>query len=176
MKATGHIYGLEDPRTGEIRYVGMTVQPLAVRLGEHCTASKIKVKTHKNSWIKSLVQLNMRPTIISIQVLPIEDLSLAEVYWIAFFRAQGLPLTNATDGGEGASNGHEISVEGRRRISEAQKALRSRPVIELNSGKIYRSGREAERHLNLYANAVPRVLSGKQKQAAGYRFQLVQGE
>lgn len=35
LAMTGTVYGLVDPRPDQIRYVGETVQPLAVRLSGH---------------------------------------------------------------------------------------------------------------------------------------------
>lgn len=172
---TGFIYSLVDPHTGEIRYVGKTTQKLHTRLQAHLAPSKILAKTHKNSWIKSLS--GSRPLISMIQELDSSDLDSAEVYWIKFFREQGCPLTNLTDGGEGASPGRKNpqTPEGRRRIAEFQRLMRGRPVIETISGRSYPSGRAAEAALNLYEGAVGRVLSGKQRQAAGFQFRL-QGE
>ena len=51
------IYSLSDPRTGEIRYVGKTVN-LKRRLYGHLYDDE---KTHKSAWIKSLKRLGLKP-------------------------------------------------------------------------------------------------------------------
>jgi len=175
MEGTGHIYGLEDPRTGEIRYVGQTIQGLRDRLWEHICPSKTRAKTHKNSWIVGLRRLGLIPEIVPIQSLPISQLSKAEIFWISELRSRGYRLTNGTDGGEGTTAGkpRSFTEEGRKRCSENARRVHSVPVIEMTTGVLYPSAREAERGLNLYSNAVGRVLSGKQKQAAGYIFRRI---
>lgn len=45
------IYSLNDPETGEVRYVGKTVSPLYKRLSSHY---RDKSKSYKTFWIYSL--------------------------------------------------------------------------------------------------------------------------
>lgn len=130
MGNPGYIYGLEDPRTGEIRYVGKTVQKLSKRIESHCTPSKLAARTHKNSWLKNLRNEGLKPEAVVIQVLPEADLSTAEIYWISTLRDRGFDLTNGTDGGDGATAGkHQISVAGREKLSRLMsERQRGRPA------------------------------------------------
>ncbi len=48
------IYGLIDPRTGELRYVGQTKDNLHKRLRRH-VASRNWGETYVQSWIRALV-------------------------------------------------------------------------------------------------------------------------
>lgn len=115
------IYGLFDPRTGELRYVGKTVSSLKKRLREHLSYQKTKGHTHRENWIKSLLSLNLRPDIQLIQAFNTEaDMDAAEVYWIKFFRDEGCDLVNKTDGGEG-STGYRHSAEIRAKMSALKK-------------------------------------------------------
>jgi hypothetical protein len=43
------IYGLIDPRTSEVRYVGKTIKPLAYRLSAHLCPSELAQGSHKAS-------------------------------------------------------------------------------------------------------------------------------
>ena len=54
------IYGLQDPITGELRYIGRTARTVAKRLYEHIKDSK-KLITHKDKWIQSLLRSGRRP-------------------------------------------------------------------------------------------------------------------
>lgn len=51
-------------------------------------------------------------------------LCAAEIWWIAFGKACGWPLTNLTDGGDGSA-GHEVSPETREKLSAS---MRGRPL------------------------------------------------
>jgi len=98
------IYELRDPRDPECRprYVGITVKALDKRLVAHLTKNNLVTRTHKNNWIKSLLEKKVIPTIHLIEeVENWEESCEIEKYWIKEFREQGYNLTNSTDGGEG---------------------------------------------------------------------------
>lgn len=142
------IYGLFDPRDGELRYIGKSEAGLKRRLAEHLMPSYLATPSHKNSWIKGLLAEGVQPVGVVLQRLSTSaELCDAERYWIAFFRAQGCRLTNMTDGGEGlvglakspetiakmraAKLGRKLSAETRakmrasalgRKLTEADKA------------------------------------------------------
>jgi hypothetical protein len=108
------IYGLLDGETLELRYIGQTAKPLAVRFLQHCGCHSANV--HLNNWLKSC-----RPNIITLEREP-EDLDAAEIKWIADMRAQGARLLNLTDGGCGGGNrGRRFSPAHRSKISAALK-------------------------------------------------------
>lgn len=94
MKLTT-IYGLIDPRNGELRYIGKS-HKLRERFLEHLSG---KGKTHKDKWIRQLLSLGLQPELIVIEET--EDWVEAEKFYIAYFRSIGANLTNLTDGGEG---------------------------------------------------------------------------
>lgn len=59
----------------------------------------------KANWIRSLVKFGLTYDIAILEVIhSADDLPIAERWWIAYARACGWPLTNATDGGEGLLN------------------------------------------------------------------------
>ncbi len=96
------IYTLSDPRTGEVRYVGWTVD-VARRLYLHIWHSTRRWEKHryKSRWIRSLTKLGISPTIAVIEDGHGDGWKFAEPKWIAYYRAAGCRLTNLTDGGEG---------------------------------------------------------------------------
>jgi hypothetical protein len=101
MKPTT-IYGLYDPETDAIRYVGKTNQKLPKRLVAHCQEKR---KCHRTNWIQQLVRRGLRPIIEPIETIfgewPWQE---SEKWWIAEFKRLGANLTNNTSGGDGVPN------------------------------------------------------------------------
>jgi hypothetical protein len=97
------IYGLVDPNTNEIRYIGKSTSGLS-RPREHLKPSAyLKQKNHKANWIKHLVSNNQLPYIVVLQEAETkEELTQLEIKFIAEYRNKGYKLTNGTNGGEGA--------------------------------------------------------------------------
>lgn len=127
------IYGLVDPDTLQIRYIGKA-KNLVIRITNHFKESKLKYITHKNNWIKFLLSSNKFPKIIILEKCTEESLNKCEIKWIKFYREQGANLTNGTDGGDGgrlvgnslekmrkSKTGTKLSSETRLKMSIAQK-------------------------------------------------------
>lgn len=93
------IYGLEDPRTNRIRYVGVTVREKQ-RLNEHLSRAVTGGKTHRDCWIRSLITLGLRPVYRVLERGAGEGWQDRERFWISEHRLTG-DLVNHTDGGEG---------------------------------------------------------------------------
>jgi len=109
------IYILVDP-SGEIRYAGKTDYSLAKRLCVHISKARKGEKGHKNNWIRSLLKNQQLPT-IQLVGKATGNWQKEEKAWIAYFRAEGIRLTNIADGGEGAS-GSVRSTESRKKMSK----------------------------------------------------------
>lgn len=115
-----YIYGLIDPITNRIRYIGYTKNKnpkmrLYGHISEAKTLSKPSSKNnHKNNWIRKLLNLNIRPRFIIIEIVPFSKRKKKEKEWIAFFGKEN--LVNATDGGDGGLG---------RRATEEEKLARS---------------------------------------------------
>jgi hypothetical protein len=105
------IYALSDPRTTEIRYIGKSSSGLK-RARAHLQPSRIKkTRTKCGNWIKSLIKLNLKPTIEEVEIHQNhDDLIQAEIFYVSYFRSLGFNLTNHTTGGEGTP-GHKQSFE-----------------------------------------------------------------
>jgi len=115
------IYGLVDPRTLLVRYVGKTSSGMKRPLS-HNEPSRLAARPcHRASWILSLRVEGLRYEIAVLEV--VDDphlLNDAECWWIAFGRACGWDLTNHTDGGEGTI-GLKFTDMHRARLREARK-------------------------------------------------------
>lgn len=110
------IYGLIDPRTGCIRYVGKTVRP-AQRLKLHLTDPE---DNYKARWVRSLQREGLNPEMVILQWVHESAWESAEQWWIAHFREHGADLTNGTAGGDGCHNPPDWV---RARMGEAHKGL-----------------------------------------------------
>jgi hypothetical protein len=153
------IYALVDPRTGAVRYVGVTKGRISKRLWEHqkCATSGSILPVHR--WLRKLSSQGTAPQVIVIEQT--ED-RLRECYWISYYREQGIKLLNCTDGGDGLWNPSE---ETRRRLSESHKGqkpteehkaklsafFKGKPISEETKRKIGQSNKGKPRSAELRA-------------------------
>jgi hypothetical protein len=105
------VYLLWDPRNGDIRYIGKTIQ-LAKRLRQHqvgCTT----VGKNCRKWEASLVDLGLccECTVVEDRLTDAEA-DQQERWWSAYGRQCGWPLTNRTHGGNGAPGHKRIAKTG----------------------------------------------------------------
>lgn len=128
------IYGLLDPCTNKIRYVGKADNPYT-RLKEHLKESRYKTGTHKLHWIRTL--RNVFPLVVILECTHANDWQECEKKWIKTLKEHGLDLTNTRDGGAGDSasderkaaishalTGRHLSEETRKKISIAHTGRR----------------------------------------------------
>ncbi|MBA1141754.1 hypothetical protein [Mesorhizobium neociceri] len=113
------IYGLVDPLTNELRYVGKTVKRLPQRLVDHiCAAKRTKNKRHCLAWIAGLLLAGRAPEIFELEIVQAGECWVeAEQFWIGYWRFVGADLCNRTIGGEGVP-GHRQSLEQRERVRQ----------------------------------------------------------
>lgn len=96
---TASVYVLKDAN-GIVRYVGKTVHSVVKRFSRHLAAAREGLRTHKATWIRSMLEAGTVPT-LSVIWHGDGDGSKEEIEWIAYFKSAGCDLTNATEGGEG---------------------------------------------------------------------------
>lgn len=127
------IYALKDPDTGQIRYVGASVNPKK-RFCVH-THKGGQEDNHRARWVRRLQLGNMNPVLLILDEVPEAEWQQWEVAYIEYFRERGCNLTNGTKGGEGCHGtvrpmgffegiknpffGHTHSLESRKIIGEA---------------------------------------------------------
>lgn len=117
------IYGLADPRNGQLRYVGKSTTGASQRLASHLCPSSLRDQTKKNGWLKGLLKKGLKPEVFVIEVCPDKDtLNEAERHQIASLRAIGCDLANMTPGGDG--KGRPCPPELRARLSSLLKGRR----------------------------------------------------
>lgn len=103
------VYGLVDPRDGVVRYVGKTAKDDGgrTRLTGHLSRVRLgRITTHRDAWIKSLLDADLSPAVKVLEAgewtaLQLDD---RERWWIAHFAGQLPTLTNHTVGGDGGSH------------------------------------------------------------------------
>jgi len=88
------VYALADPRTLDICYIGISVDP-EWRLAGHLYKSKRGQRTPKNDWMRELLSENLIPKVIVLeQGLWRERALKAERRWIVKGLEEGWPLLN----------------------------------------------------------------------------------
>lgn len=167
------IYGLIDPRTLLVRYVGKSSKGLHRPL-DHGRPHGLARAGHRSDWIRELRAAGFDYAIVVLCSTSGEHAYCDEQWWIAFGRACGWPLTNHTDGGPGtrgrraspetlakmrANCGHPISDAQRRRLRDSllgnKRTLGFRhSAIARKQMSVARSGKpKSTAHKNAIKNA-----------------------
>jgi len=111
------IYGLIDPNSFLVRYIGRASN-IERPYSHYKNVDQDDKATHKINWIRSLGDVVYDATVLE-YCSTVENCIAAEMWWIAYGRCLGWPLTNATDGGEGWRGKH--TPETKQKISDALK-------------------------------------------------------
>lgn len=136
------IYGLVDPRSNCVRYVGATTRTPQIRVSELVSHAKSRGMA-VGDWLAELAGQHLRPGCLVLEADP-PDGAAAEARHIANLQKQGAGLLNVALGGPGAPGirhteeirqrlaaanlGRTVGPETRRRISAAQTG-RHRPDL-----------------------------------------------
>lgn len=103
------IYGLLDPETKELKYVGKTSGKLTDRLSSHLwCAKKSGRKNLIYSWMRSLLNRNLKPEIFEIDSAETKDIDNLEIFYIQYFKTIGCDLKNQQPGGNGQAKGFKF--------------------------------------------------------------------
>jgi hypothetical protein len=119
------IYGLVDPRTDDVRYVGVNFRG-AARYREHLCRARKGCTRHVYCWIRQLMRQDMLPVYRILETGQGENTWQArEAYWIAQLRGK-TKLCNLTNGGDGTP-GRPIPAKQRALLSEQRKGKKYPP-------------------------------------------------
>lgn len=124
------IYGLTDPRSGEVRYIGKAND--AARLNSHKRDARRR-KSPLYSWMSKLAAEGLEPGLVELELA--DDWREAERRLIAEARARGDRLLNLAEGGDEPFCSPEVRAENGRKVAAAihSDPLRRR-AWELNRG------------------------------------------
>ena len=133
------IYKIENKINGKI-YIGQTQRSLEERIKEH---QKKSSTIYGNSYIdKAIQKYGIENFLIEVieNCQTIDELNEREIFWIKYFSCRRPTGYNLTGGGEG-STGHIVTLEARKKISEAHKGKRGRICSEETKAKISASNK-----------------------------------
>ncbi len=126
MKDQFIIYGLTDPRTDTVRYVGKSCTGLK-RPRLHAQRRGLLESNYKARWVRSLLANSLMYGVVVLYASSTrEGLAEAEQFWIAELRSRGFPLTNTSRGGEGGTEG--CSLETRKKIAATLRGKKHDPA------------------------------------------------
>lgn len=118
------IYGLVDPLTGILRYIGKSSSGLD-RPKHHWTHKQCRERNdHCHNWVRQIISFGKIPGIVVIENLGFDlayqrELDEHEIAWISYFRNLGFSLTNESNGGDGITGPMPLSI--REKISKTRK-------------------------------------------------------
>lgn len=167
------IYILVCPESGEVRYVGKTIN-LKKRYSCHFSlaVAKKKYRSYVGNWIASLRKRGLRPIMEVIEEC-YADWSQREKYWISSYRNSGASLCNLTDGGEGMC-GMVVSAKTRTKISmnNGRATIRTVYKFDLKGSLIceYKSATEAAIENGLPLCSVTKCCRGEQKRGGKFHW------
>jgi len=117
------IYGLTDPESGDIRYIGKSIRPNE-RLRNHINEKPSNC--HRSHWIQSLRSKGLEPGMVLIEeIVGAWPWQRSEQYWIAYGLINGWKLTNNTAGGDGVTG---LSEAAREKIASTWRGRKHTPA------------------------------------------------
>jgi len=127
-----YIYGLIDPTTNQLRYVGKSISPY-IRLRKHIS-ERNKHDSYKDRWVRKLIMNGVRPELLIIDIVCKHDWEFWEKFYISYFRGLGFKLTNSTEGGDQPPStiGRKHTKESKQKMSDSKKG---KIIPWLNDGK-----------------------------------------
>lgn len=181
------VYLIREKSTGDIKYVGLTRQSLKMRFNSHMSRFK---KPRKDYQIELIAEDLNNLEAASLESLLIEQYDLLNTGWntspgsINGFsnyhsedqkikwskERKGKPVSKEhAKKNRIARLGKKNSEYHKKRISE----VKSKPVLCVETGEVFKSGRQAADKLNLSRSKISNVCHGKRKSTGGYTFRFV---
>jgi group I intron endonuclease len=114
------VYGIIDPISNQLRYIGQTVN-FNKRKSEHYrTAITQRSKARVYKWLRSLYNKSIIPIFLILEECSIEVLDETEIFYIDYFKMLGCNLTNTTEGGK-SKRGYKHSEKMKEKMSIIMK-------------------------------------------------------
>lgn len=133
-----YIYLLYDPESLNVRYVGVTNNPIR-RKYKHRALPDRNAKTHRDNWIRSVINRGLRPEFRVVEEVEY-DWQEAECRWIRETKEAGFDLVNSTSGGDGVRDYKPSSAQLLKLQTQNIGKIRSQEfkdkLSETNKGKI----------------------------------------
>lgn len=123
------LYGLFCPRTGELRYVGKSVNAKQ-RLAGHISDAHRKALP-SSCWIRSLLSDGLAPEMRVLAKVQESEWQEAERALIAGHRAAGTRLLNIADGGEGPAIDTQVAAENGRKNARSRDQRKWRLLLRI---------------------------------------------
>lgn len=178
------VYLIRDKRTDEIKYVGLTRQTLETRFSGHCQRRKISRAHYGMELVRDeLTQIEA----VALEKLLIAQYDLLKTGWnkspgsidgSSQYHSEeqkekwrkerpGTPVSpEHAEKNKTARLGKKNSEYHKKMVSEKK----SRPVICLETGVVYKSGRHAAKELSLNTSKISLVCNGKRSTTGGLHF------
>ncbi len=96
-----YIYALIDPRNNQVRYIGKANNP-EDRYKNHYNSARDK-NTHKRNWINNVRKDGLRPELLILDEVSIDNWQYWECFYISLYKTYGFNLVNYTNGGDGVT-------------------------------------------------------------------------
>ena len=172
------IYGLRDPRTGEIRYVGKSSSGISRPKwhGKPGGGLSTDRNTYKGRWVQRLVSLGLVFEIVCLEALiDPKLLDSAERKWIAIGReALGKRLTNGTDGGDGWQVGRKHTTETLAKMRKPKSPEHAQKIKFAKTG--LKATPETRAKLSASHKGIPNPSKGKTRGKASPETRAKQSE
>ncbi len=132
------IYGLCDPLSNELRYIGKTYD-IKKRLYKHLKQAKNNTKNHKNAWLNGLLKQNLFPVVKILKIASEKNWQQIEKDLIKIYNKNST-LLNILPGGEGVPRGTipwNKNTKGKIKPNKGsfKKGVRVSPKTEIKRGQ-----------------------------------------
>ena len=175
------IKDLED----KIVYVGLTGGTLSKRFSQHVSKRKLNRKHYKIVLVQE--NLNLEQAVILEELLIVQYDTRKNGFNISPKSINGYSNTHSDEmkakwsedrKGKKVSEEHaaknRIARLGHKNSPEHQaKIIKPKPVMCLETGKVYKSAREAAKDLNLQYSKISLVCTGQRSHTGGYHFKFI---
>lgn len=188
-ETSNFVYGLCDPDTNELRYIGITSIGFK-RFLNHYNDCLVSYKhSAAKKWVKSLRDENKVFSVIYIEYFNEDGLHLdeAEIFWIQYFRSIGCNLLNHEKGGrilsdlQGYKKRKSRSLRGVRKTkAHAEKIKKAQTEmyglkIKDDLGNVFNSLKEAADFYGSKKSTIQKAVYGSIKVHKGRTFTRISG-